>query len=207
MLRLSITLLLVLSLVGCSASNVTGTKETAEKPQTIVLPSTCDTSEVARFHRGEEILLVYDGEEPEKIKEDLRCMMLKGIGDGLRRYKVFKSNKPFGVSTFSMDTMIVTRYFMHPSRQIFSQETVTPSKNKEVFNAASFVFMATSRDVAIVLGAKGMFTLPAIGGGDSTITMQQFLYVLNTYLQSSTLPIKPPVTEKKIEEKDAKQIQ
>lgn len=178
-------LVLLTALTGCSVgSTVTGV---TSEPQEIVLPSTCTTSEIARFHRGEETLLVYENQDSEIVKEDLRCMMLKAIGDGFRRNKVYGSNKPFGVSVFDIANQGLTRYFMNPSRSLFAQEVMTPTQDKKFFNTVYYIFLATPYDVAVVLGADGWFNIPAVDGGDVTVPSAQVYKSLGTFFGPSVL--------------------
>lgn len=177
-------LIAALLLSSCSSKNVTGV---TDEPQTVVLPSHCETTEAARFNRDEEVLLVYKDQKPEVIKSELECMMLKGIGDGMRRNHLVGSNKPFGVSTFDIDRHTITRYYVSPLRSTFSIESVTPDPSGDTFNIDRKVFIASPYDVAVVMGASGLFNLPLIAGGDGTLTKEQVYLVLGTYFHGGSI--------------------
>ena len=199
-MRLFILSIFAFLLCSCSTSKVTGV---TDEPQTVVLPAKCETTEAARFHRDEEVLLVYKGQKTETIKEELKCMMLKGIGDGMRRNHLVGSNKPFGVSTFDIESKTITRYFVSPLRGLFFVESVTPTKDENTFAVARRIFFARPHDIAVVMGAEGMFNLPIVGGGDGLISKEQVYFVLGTYFHGGNIQPPQPQPENKKEE-DAK---
>lgn len=168
----------------CSCSS----KQVAPTPVVVVLPEHCETSEVAKFHRDEEILLVYKGGEAstENQKKDLKCMMLYSIRESIRRYQINGSEKAFGVTVFDVERFTIFRYFISPSSGIMSKEIVVPAnEDKSLFIVNSFTFLASPEQIAGAIGTDGLVGLLAIMGSEGEITREQVFKVLNSYINSS----------------------
>jgi len=184
-------LLLVILLVFISSCSCRAKRPI--EPQNITLPKHCHTAEVARFHKNEDTLLVYDKEtSPERQKDDLRCMMLKSLGDSYRRYAVGRSIKPFGVSIFDLSRFTVFRYFVSPRDNVLTQEVVLPiSDKKDEFRVRSLRFWGSNEEIVGVLGAEGQPPLPLFDGEESIITREQLISVIQSYLHSQPDPVGP----------------